>query len=193
MGISINISSYISTHRLSYLPCRKTMKIKSKAEIKAKKQRINEKLKARILKPKVIKHNIPALTEACDNLFALWIRLVRDKDKWCITCWNTTREMNCWHFQVRQHFATRFSEMNCAKQCTYCNKEFSGEQVKFGRRIDEIYWKGTAEALEILANGVYKRTQEELLRIYNHYYNELIKEKIYIPKSYIVKKYLWNN
>lgn len=103
------------------------------------------------------------------------------------------RKMDNWHFQVRQHFATRFSEMNCAKQCCYCNDEFWGEQVKFGRRIDETYGKGTAEALEILANSVYKRTQEELLEIYNKYYQILTENKIYIPKSYIVKKYLWTD
>mgnify|MGYP003489595248 FL=1 len=62
--------------------------------------------------------------------------------------------------------------------------------MKFGRRIDETYGKGTAEALEILANSVYKRTQEELLEIYNKYYQILTENKIYIPKSYIVKKYL---
>lgn len=55
--------------------------MKTKEEKRLKAQRIKEKLKARTLKPKIIKHNIPALTEACDHLFALWIRLVRDKDK----------------------------------------------------------------------------------------------------------------
>lgn len=96
------------------------------------------------------------------------------------------------HFQVRQHMNTRFSEMNCAKQCCYCNDEFGGEQVKFGRRIDEIYGAGTSEALEILANSVSRIKVEELLEIYNHYYQLLLKAKIPIPKSYIVKKYLTN-
>lgn len=167
--------------------------MKTKSEKRAKAQRIKEKLNARALKPKVVKHNIPALTKKCDNLFSLYIRLVRDKDKWCITCWNMDRKMDNWHFQVRQHFATRFSEMNCAKQCCYCNDELGGEQVKFGRKIDEMYWKGTAEAIEILANSVYKRTQWELLEIYNKYYEILVKEKVTIPESYIVKKYLWTS
>ena len=55
--------------------------LKSKQEILEKKRRIKEKLSVRALKPKVVRHNIPNLTEKCDNLFSLYIRLVRDKDK----------------------------------------------------------------------------------------------------------------
>lgn len=167
------------------------MKTKTKSEKRAKAQRIKEKLAIRAIKPKKIVHKFLPLRRKCDNLFSLYIRLIRDKDKWCVTCWNFDRKNDCWHFQVRQHMNTRFSEMNCAKQCCYCNKELGGEQVKFGRVIDETYWKGTAEALEILANSVSTIKQSELLEIYNHYYQILIKENIKIPKSYIVKKYLY--
>ncbi len=60
--------------------------LKSKQEIREKKKQIAEKLKVRALKPKKVKHNISNLKEACDTVFSLYIRFVRDKDKPCITC-----------------------------------------------------------------------------------------------------------
>jgi len=62
------------------------MKINVDKAIQKKMDRIaklkRNKLKNSIRKkPKAIKHNIPNLTEKCDNLFSLYIRFVRDKDK----------------------------------------------------------------------------------------------------------------
>lgn len=167
------------------------MKSKSPSEIREKKKRIAEKLAIRAIKPKKIKHKFWPLRIKCDNLFWLYIRFVRDKDKWCITC-GSFGENDCWHYQVRQHMNTRYSEMNTAKQCVHCNKYHLWEQVKFGRVIDETYWQGTAEALEIFARQPSSIKQDELLEIYNKYYEILVKEKVHIPPSYIVKKYLWN-
>lgn len=147
-----------------------------------------EKLSIRVIKPKKIKHNIPKLVHACDTVFSLYIRFVRDKDKPCITCWRIYDEYDNWHFQVRQHMNTRFSELNCAKQCKGCNKWQLWEQVIFARRIDEIYWEWTAEALEIFARKPSQIKQEELLEIYNKYHDILVKNNI---KHLVVKKYLW--
>lgn len=147
-----------------------------------------KKLKNSLRKPKVIKHNIPKLVHACDTVFSLYIRFVRDKDKPCITCGRTYEEYDNWHFQVRQHMNTRFSELNCAKQCKGCNKWQLGEQVIFGRRIDEIHWQGTSEALEIYARQVSRMKQPELLEIYNKYHDLLVENKIpFTP----IKKYLY--
>ena len=68
------------------------MKIKSKQEKRAKTKIIKEKLAIRALKPKKIKHNIKKLVHACDTVFSLYIRFVRDKDKPCITCGRTYDE-----------------------------------------------------------------------------------------------------
>lgn len=168
---------------LSDLPYWKNMKLDKKAKDK------RNKLKNSIRKkPKVIKHNIPKLVHACDTVFSLYIRFIRDKDKPCITCGRTYEEYDNWHFQVRQHMNTRFSELNCAKQCKWCNKYHSWEQVIFARRIDEIYWAGTSEALEIFARQVSTIKQPELLEIYNRYANLLTEHKI--PFT-LIKKYLW--
>jgi len=139
-------------------------------------------------KPKVIKHNIPKLVHACDTVFSLYIRFIRDKDKPCITCGRFYEEYDNWHYQVRQHMNTRFSELNTAKQCKGCNKWQLGEQVIFGRRIDEIHWQGTSEALEIYARQVSTIKQPELLEIYNKYSNLLKENKIPFTT---IKKYLY--
>lgn len=166
------------------------MKIKPLSQKRAKTKMIKEKLAIRALKPKKIEHNIPKLVHACDTVFSLYIRFVRDKDKPCITCGRFYDEYDNGHFQVRQHMNTRFSELNCAKQCKGCNKWQLGEQVIFGRRIDETYWQGTSEALEIYARQVSTIKQPELLEIYNKYHDILVENKIpFTP----IKKYLWNN
>lgn len=163
--------------------------LKSKQEIREKKKQIAEKLKVRALKPKKVKHNISNLKEACDTVFSLYIRFVRDKDKPCITCWRFYEEYDNWHFQVRQHMNTRYSELNTAKQCKGCNKWQLGEQVIFGRRIDETHWQGTSEALEIYARQVSNIKQAELLEIYQKYHDILVENKIpFTP----IKKYLWS-
>lgn len=95
--------------------------MKTPQEKRANKKAIAEKLSIRALKPKKIKHNIPKLVHACDTVFSLFIRFVRDKDKPCITCGRFYDEYDNGHFQVRQHMNTRFSEMNCAVQCRACN------------------------------------------------------------------------
>lgn len=149
----------------------------------------NLKLSIRAIKPKVVKFNHRLLVKEVDRVFSHYIRFVRDKDKWCITCGSFWENDN-WHFQVRQHMNTRYSEMNCAKQCCYCNKWLLWEQVKFGRKIDEIYWEGTAEALEILANTTTQVKQFHLLDIYQKYYDLLVENKIpFTP----IKKYLWTS
>jgi len=163
--------------------------MKSKQELREKKARIKQKLAIRKIKPKKIKHNHSNLVEACDTVFSLYIRFVRDLDKPCITCWRFYEEYDNWHYQVRQHMNTRFSELNCAKQCKGCNKWQLGEQVIFGRRIDEIHGKGTSEALEIYARQVSTIKQAELLEIYQKYHDILVENKIPFKP---IKKYLWN-
>lgn len=62
------------------------MKVKTPKEIREKKARIAEKLKVRVIKPKVVKHKHTNLVDEVDRVFSHYIRFVRDKDKPCITC-----------------------------------------------------------------------------------------------------------
>lgn len=155
----------------------------------AKLKRNKLKNSVRVIKPKVVHHKHTNLVDEVDRVFSHYIRFVRDKDKPCITCWRHYDEYDCGHFQVRTHMNTRYSEMNVARQCWRCNGSQWGEQLIFSRRIDEIYWEGTAEAIEILARTPTQIKQFHLLEIYQKYYALLVENKIpFIP----IKKYLWN-
>jgi len=118
------------------------------------------------------------LIEEADTVVSLYIRYIRDKDKPCITCGRFYDEYDCWHFQSRRFINTRFSELNIAKQCRWCNNWGSGEQLIFSRRIDEIHWQGTAEAIEILARQVSVIKDDDILEIIQKYYKILEENKI---------------
>jgi len=147
-----------------------------------------EKLKLRNVW-KVVRFPISRLKEVADDIFSLYIRFVRDKDKPCITCWRFYAEYDNWHYQIRQHLNTRYAETNCAKQCKGCNKWHQWEQVIFGRRIDEIYWDGTAEALEIYARWISTIKQSDYLEIIEKYHTLVTEAWIpnTIPKKYLTK------
>lgn len=164
--------------------------MKSKQDIREKKARIKEKLAVRKLKAKTKKQfSRSKLIKEADRVLSIYIRFVRDKDKPCITCWNHCNEYDNWHYQSRRFINTRWSEMNVAKQCCRCNKWLSWEQVVFGRKIDERWWEGTAEALEILARKLSIITDEDILHTIQVYYHLLSKTDIkYLPK----KQFLWN-
>lgn len=79
-----------------------------------------------------------------------WVRLIRDKDKNCISCgrWHEG-QWHCGHYLsrgARPNLA--LEESNMAKQCMPCNVHLSGNQVNF--RIGLIARNGVAavEALE---------------------------------------------
>jgi hypothetical protein len=57
------------------------------------------------------------------------------------------KEMHCGHFQVRQHFNTRYDEKNAHTQCYTCNVIKSGEQEKHGKEIDRRYGVGSSDSL----------------------------------------------
>ena len=146
------------------------MPISEKERIKRDKLKYREQVRKDKAKHKKQFSRSKLIAEA-DRVFSLYIRFVRDKDRWCITCGNTTRDMDNWHFQSRRFLNTRWSEMNCAKQCSMvCNKWHSWEQVLFGRKIDEMYGSGTAEAIEILARKVSIITDDDILATIQKYY-----------------------
>ncbi len=154
-------------------------------EQKAKKQRIAEKLKIRNLKAKTKRQfKRSKLIEEADRVLSLYIRFVRDKEKPCITCWEYAENYDCWHYQSRRFINTRWSEQNVAKQCCRCNKWMSWEQVIFGRRIDEIWWEGTSEALEIYARKLSEISDEDILHTIRVYYSLLSQQNIdFKPKK----------
>jgi hypothetical protein len=63
--------------------------------------------------------------------------------------------MQCGHFQSRKHYSTRWNEDNCQVQCVGCNMFKSGEQYKFGLKLNMIS-PNTAENLFLLAKNIKK-------------------------------------
>ena len=86
-----------------------------------------------------------------DTVFSEYIRR-RDADEYgrvkCCTCDTVAHwsEMDCGHWIMRRHTATRWSEENCHPQCKSCNRHFDGQWVKhrdyiFKRHGPDMIWK----------------------------------------------------
>lgn len=145
--------------------------LKSKQEIKEKKARIAEKLKARNLARKTKKQfSRSKLIKEADRVFSLYIRW-RDSWKPCCTCgakW--TEDQQCGHFMSRKHMKTKWAERNAHWQCYRCNMILSGEQYKHWRYIDALYQADVANTLYWLAMETEKVPDSEILETIQHYY-----------------------
>jgi hypothetical protein len=115
-----------------------------------------------------------------DSIFSQFIRLRGSNDEgWghCYTCGRLRhyKEVDCGHFITRAKLATRWKEENCQFQCKQCNMT-GGQQYVFGKKLDEQYGPGTAEAILIESNKTKKWTVEELeekCRYYRRKVNEI--------------------
>lgn len=87
-----------------------------------------------------------------DTIFSKYIRKRATRDDGfgvCFTCgverhWS---EVDAGHFQSRVKMSTRWDEQNVQFQCKRCNMTNGGQQYIFGKRLDEVYGEGTAEAI----------------------------------------------
>lgn len=129
-------------------------------------------------KPRQNKTLYKKLKLKLDQVFSLYIR-VRDADSeglvGCITCplKKRIKEMQCGHFQVRKHMATRFHVKNCNGQCGGCNMA-DGEQKKHGEAIDKKWGKGTAEEMERLARTELKLNAQDLSEMIELFQKETV-------------------
>lgn len=72
------------------------------------------------------------------------------------------KSANAGHFQPETRNNTRFNWLNVNGQCTVCNFQGLGEQIKYARALDYKYGDGTAKELERLAHIPHQFTIEEL-------------------------------
>lgn len=79
-----------------------------------------------------------------------WIRLVRDKDKPCISCGRHHEgQWHAGHYLARgSHPNLALHELNLAKQCMPCNVHLSGNQLQFRRGLIERIGILAVELLE---------------------------------------------
>jgi hypothetical protein len=129
--------------------------------------------------------SISKLKKELDKWFSLYIRLRESTEEGVCQCFTCTKvdhykKMQCGHFQSRRHHSTRWNEQNCQVQCVACNMFRSGEQWKFGLRLDYKYGEGVSEELQTLANTTHKKAKweyEDDISYYKNFVNNLKKEK----------------
>lgn len=105
-----------------------------------------------------------------------WIRLVRDKDKPCISCGkHHTGQYHAGHYLARgSHPNLALVEANLAKQCMPCNTHLSGNQLMFRRGLIERIGLEAVEALES-DHAARKHTVAELIAIKADYLSRIRK------------------
>lgn len=165
--------------------------MKSKAELKDKKQRIKEKLKARALARKTKKQfSRSKLIAEADRVFSLYIRW-RDQWKPCCTCWTAWSDtFQSWHFMSRRHLQTRWTAHNAHGQCFRCNMFLSWEQYAHWQFIAWKYWFEFPWLIRSLAESSHKVQDSEILETIQHYYKLCFELGIdYKPK----KQFLWTS
>lgn len=120
------------------------------------------------------KVTISSAKKKADKWFSIYIRL-RDSD-WqgyarCITTGQKKhwKELDCGHFQTRQHLMTRWNELNCNAQSKMANGPLGGMQYEHGLAIDRRYGKGTADQMVALARTTRKFTIGDILDIADKY------------------------
>ena len=101
------------------------------------------------------------LIKKIDRIFSEYIRLKHaDKNGYCtcITCGKTYhyKNIDAGHFVSRRFLIVRFDELNVHPQCKYCNRFLNGLAYEYGKAIDMLYGKGTADKLVSLSRQTIK-------------------------------------
>lgn len=136
------------------------------ARRKAKIQRANDAAKREAQK------TLPQLKAALQKAFNEFIRL-RDHDQECISCGGRHRRhkdtsrlggmYDAGHYRsVGSADHLRFVEINCHKQCKYCNDYLKGNVVNYRIRLKRKIGIGALEALEN-DNAIFKYTRDWLI------------------------------
>lgn len=112
------------------------------------------------------------------SAFSLFIRL-RDADSqgicYCFTCGlpRNYKGMDCGHGIGRQHWGTRYNEMNNHAQCKRCNGFEGGKGDVYKQKVDEKYGAGTWDLLLVKAQTNRKQlSQFECDVLEKHYRQE---------------------
>ena len=113
------------------------------------------------------KKTFSALKKKLDAVFSQYIRrknAPRDGYAVCVTCHRVAmwKELQCGHYEPRQHLATRWNELNCHVQCYACNIARKGNYPRFADFLDRKYGPELRAQLERLTKQVVKLTPADL-------------------------------
>ena len=104
----------------------------------------------------------------------------------CFTCGckKPPKELHCGHFMSRARYSTRWlydeenDLYNVKPQCPACNLFKNGNQYAYGRRLDSLYGKGSADEIVRMSNQTKKFSTIELIEMRENFtklFNELSK------------------
>lgn len=122
------------------------------------------------------KSRVKTLEKKLDKIFSLYIRL-RDSKNFqfkyfrCISCnkLKTFEDADCGHYFSRKNKSTRFSEINCNAECSYCNR-FKADHLHGYR--DNLVKKIGQERFDLLqweSNQAKKYSEFELEALIEYY------------------------
>jgi hypothetical protein len=113
-----------------------------------------------------------------DEVFSDFVRL-RDSDEdgivACVICKDKQhwRDVDCGHYQDRDHMGTRWHEMNGNGECRICNRDLCISTEEYAKAIDEKYGPGTAAKLDKLAKNVTQWEDHELKKMHDYYRDQV--------------------
>ena len=90
--------------------------------------------------------------------------------------------MHAGHYVGRQNQRLKFHEKNVNGQCAHDNVYQEGEKGRYYVALNKKYGPGTAEYLDSIPKGIYKRSRfdyEQLIKIY--------KEKVEIERKRVLQ------
>ena len=115
-----------------------------------------------------------------DAAFSKWIRHKDVDSNGLASCWTCgvkkkPEAMHAGHFMSRSSYSTRWLHdeesqlFNVLSQCPRCNLFDQNQNYIFGRRLDEVYGKGTAEKIYLLSKQTKKYTLPEIIAMRKQY------------------------
>jgi serine protease inhibitor len=123
---------------------------------------------------------LTTLKKKLDRIFSEYIRR-RNADSngfvKCYTCCKTDhwKNMDCGHWQKRQHLATRYNEINCQTQCRACNWLKQGNDYQFEKKLRLQYGENKVNLLMMRnsSNKIERFEYEFMIKEYTQKLKEL--------------------
>jgi hypothetical protein len=118
------------------------------------------------------------LVEKLDVVFSEFVRL-RDSDHngivECIICQDKQhwRDVDCGHYQDRDHMGTRWDEVNGNGECRECNRYSDVPTYIYAAKINQKYGAGAADRMDKLAKSTVQFEDHELKKMYDYYRDQV--------------------
>lgn len=102
------------------------------------------------------------------QLEILTSRIVRQRDRKCVTC-GTTRTLQCSHLYSRRYLTIRFDLRNCNAMCALCNRRHNEDPSAYLGFMNKHYGLAIIEELNELRMSLIKVSDEELRQMLEQY------------------------